>query len=245
MKNKQLLNNHICFLQQNRGSKRDENKNIRISSEVDNWDITFLINEYQPTINSKMIYLPEWSSNSNQIIKSDKAEKIADLTYMFANPNVLKEWKTNNSIVTKKVINNSDLELFSIVQSRGFCETNALYNEWFPFFRKKNFEGALFKNQHFFIAYIADKAVGTCLIIDSNDTYGIYSVTTLPEYRKKGIATNVMKSALVNCINIKVQNLTLQTIKDSSAEKLYIHLGFKKEFNCQVLKRKNSLQQRV
>ena len=239
MKNKQLLNNHICFLQQNRGSKRYENKNIRISSEVDNWDITFLNNEYQPAINSKMIYLPEWPSNSNQTIKYDKIEKIADLTYMFANSNILKEWKTNNSIVTKEVINDSDLELFSIVQSRGFCETNELYNEWLPFFRKKNFEGALFKNQHFFIAYIADKPVGTCLLVDSDDMYGIYAVATLPEYRKKGIATSVMKSALVNCMNIKVQNLTLQTMKDSNAEKLYLHLGFKKEFNCQIFKNKN------
>jgi len=245
MKNKQLLNNHICFLQQNRGSKRYENENIRISSEVDNFDITFLINEYQPAFNSKMVYLPEWSSNSIQSIKPDKVEKIADLTYMSANSNILKEWKTNNAIVTKKIVSDSDLELFSIVQSRGFCETNEIYNEWFPFLRKKNFEGILFKNQHFFIAYIADKAVGTCLIIDSDDRYGIYAVATLPEYRKKGIATSVMKSALVNCIDIKTQNLTLQTIKDSSAEKLYLHLGFKREFNCQVLKEKNCAQHSI
>jgi GNAT superfamily N-acetyltransferase len=60
------------------------------------------------------------------------------------------------------------------------------------FFMEKNFEKSLFNNHHFFIAYIDDKAVGTCLIIDSDDTYGIYVVVTLPEYRKKGIATSVM-----------------------------------------------------
>lgn len=239
MKNKQLLNNHICFLQQNRGSKRNANNNIIISSEVDNFDITFLINEEQSIIDSKMIYIPEWTSHTNQIIKSDRAEKIADLTYMSANSTILQEWKINNSIVTKKVTNDLDLESFSIIQSRGFCETEEIYNEWFPFLKKKNFEGARFKNQHFFISYIENRAVGTCLIVDFDDVYGIYAVATLPEYRKRGIATSVMKSALTNCIGVNTQNFTLQTIKDSNAENLYLHLGFKKEFNCQILKNKN------
>jgi hypothetical protein len=42
MMSKKIVNNNICSLQQNRGSKRYENKNIIISSEVDNFDITFL-----------------------------------------------------------------------------------------------------------------------------------------------------------------------------------------------------------
>lgn len=245
MKNKKLLNNHICFLEQNRGLKRYENENIIISSNVDNFDITFLINECQFDLDSKMIYLPEFTIDSNQIIESYKTKKIADLTYMSANSNILKEWKTNNDIKTKKVMNDSDLELFSIIQSKGFCETEKIYNEWYPFLRQKNFEGVLFKNQHFFIAYLADEAVGTCLIVDSDNIYGVYAVATLPEHRKKGIATSVMKSALINCMNSKIQNLTLQTIKSSNAESLYLHLGFKKEFNCQILKNKNCVQHGV
>ncbi|MFT7498812.1 MAG: hypothetical protein ACI8QP_001403 [Porticoccaceae bacterium] len=42
MMSKKIVNNNICSLQQNRGSKRYENKNIIISTEVDNFDITFL-----------------------------------------------------------------------------------------------------------------------------------------------------------------------------------------------------------
>jgi hypothetical protein len=42
MMSKKIVNNNICSLQQNRGSKRYENKNIIISTEVDNLDITFL-----------------------------------------------------------------------------------------------------------------------------------------------------------------------------------------------------------
>jgi hypothetical protein len=42
MSKKIVNNNNICSLQQNRGSKRYENKNIIISTEVDNLDITFL-----------------------------------------------------------------------------------------------------------------------------------------------------------------------------------------------------------
>lgn len=242
MKNKKILNNHICFLEQNRGLKRYENENIIISSDVDNFDITFLINECQFDLDTKMIYLPELTTDSNQSIESFKTEKTADLTYMSANSNILKEWKTNDAIITKKVMNDSNLELFSVIQSKGFCETEEVYNEWHPFLRKKNFEGALFKNQHFFIAYLEDEAVGTCLIVDSDNVYGVYAVATLPEHRKKGIATSVMKSALINCISSKNQNLTLQTIKGSNAENLYLYLGFKKEFNCQILKNKNGVQ---
>lgn len=237
MLNKQLINNHICFLQQNRGKIQSQDINIRLSSEFDNFDITFLIKEQQSTFSSKLIYIPEWVNYSKQNIKSDKLEKISDLTYMIANSSIINEWKVNNSVETKKISSDLDLDLdlFSKVQSRGFCETSEIYNKWFPFLRKKNFEGALFNNQHFFIAYISNVAVGSCLIIDSDNAYGIYAVATLPEYRKKGIATSVMKAALEYCINIKDQNLTLQTIKDSNAEKLYLRLGFKKEFNCEII----------
>lgn len=238
MKNEQLLNNQICFLQQNRGSKHHVNKNIIISSEVDFFDITFLIIDELPTIESKMIYLPDWNSHSIQNTKSGCTEKMADLTYMTASPIKLKEWNTNSAIITKKVISDYELELFSIIQTKGFCETEEIYNKRYPFFRKKNFDGVRFKNQHFFIAYMGEIAVSSCIIIDSNNVYGIYGLSTLPEYRKRGIATSIMKSALVNCINTKVQNFTLQTIKGSNAENLYLGLGFKKNFNCQIFKSK-------
>jgi len=86
----------------------------------------------------------------------------------------------------------------------------------------------LFTNQLKKKANLAHIAVGTCLSVDSDSIYGIYAVATLPKYRKGGIATTIMKSALVNCIAIKNQNFAPQTIKDSKAEKLYLHSGFKK-----------------
>ncbi len=239
MENRQLLNNHICFLKQNRGEIQTEDINIKLSCEFDNFDITFLIREQQSSFRSKFIYIPEWANSLKQNIKSGQLEKVSDLTYMSGNSNIVNVWNVNEAIETKKVISNSDLEIFSEVQSRGFCETKETYDEWFPFLRKKNFEGSLFNNQHFFIAYISNIAVGCCLIIDSDNTFGIYAVATLPEYRKKGIATSIMKSALEYCLNIKKQNFTLQTIKNSNAEKLYLHLGFKKEFNCEITKNIN------
>ena len=103
--------------------------------------------------------------------------------------------------------------------------------------KQKNDEGLLYKNQYYFMASINKQTVATCLIVDSDSVYGIYGVATAPQFRKQGIATSLMKAAITSCLSKKEQLLTLQTVKDSNAEKLYQTLGFKEDFNSQILKK--------
>ncbi len=240
MTNEQLLNHHLCFLEQNRGSRRVEVKNEIISSDKDSFNITFFLDNSEDftrvNIGSRMIYLPSWINNKDKLLAKNKYSKTGSLTYMSANSSVLKKWKFNDDITIKKVTNNSDLEIFSTVQSKGFCETDEVFNEWHPWLRNKNFEGYEFKNQFFFIASINEEPVGVCLLIENEGIYGIYAVATHPKFRKKGVATTTMKKALEDCINGENANLTLQVMTGSYAEKLYENLGFKEDFRCTILK---------
>ncbi|MDX1271475.1 GNAT family N-acetyltransferase [Bizionia paragorgiae] len=229
-----LLNNHICFLKQNRGTLSFENKNIRISSPFKTYSITIVVHEQETTCTSEYVFLPNWSTNTNPLTHYNKDY---DLTYMLGDSEQVKNWSEHPNLLIKQVKTQADIDLFSQVQASGFCETEAIYNRWFPFLKQKNDEGLLYKNQYYFMASINKQTVATCLIVDSDSVYGIYGVATAPQFRKQGIATSLMKAAITSCLSKKEQLLTLQTVKDSNAEKLYQTLGFKEDFNSQILKK--------
>ena len=85
------------------------------------------------------------------------------------------------------------------------------------------------KTSYHIICYDNDKIVGYLRIIDKNISYNeiaIGRVLTAIEYRRKGIATNLMKEAMTFIEN----KLKEKTIKISAQEyliKFYENLGFK------------------
>jgi ribosomal protein S18 acetylase RimI-like enzyme len=237
--NKELMNHHICFLNQNRGVYYMENKNPVIKSEIDSFDITFYINNIPLTeISTKMIYLPNWVDKSEELI--DNTTKQDEIIYMSADYNVLQNWQINPDIKVKRVLNHSDLETFSTIQSWGFCETKEVFDQWYPWLRKKNFESFDFKNQFFYVSYLNNEPAGVSLIIENEGIYGIYAVATHPSFQKQGVATTTMKKALKDCIQSENYRLTLQVSKNSYAQRLYTKLGFVENFECEILKVNNN-----
>lgn len=78
------------------------------------------------------------------------------------------------------------------------------------------------------IAYLGDKPVGTGILVLHAGVAGIYYVTTLPEYRKKGFATAMMEFLLMGAVE---RGYTLATLQASPEGKsLYARLGFSQ--NC-------------
>jgi len=83
----------------------------------------------------------------------------------------------------------------------------------------------------FYLAYFQGKPAGSCLFYSYNDVGTIYTVATVPEHTKKGVATALLNRAIADSFNIGNKMLYLLAEKGSDAEKLYEKLGFEAEFS--------------
>jgi ribosomal protein S18 acetylase RimI-like enzyme len=87
----------------------------------------------------------------------------------------------------------------------------------------------------FYIAYLDHKPAGVCLFVLTDGVAGIYAVATLPEFRKKGVATTLMKRGIHDAREKGCQTITLQVSTGSYAESLYRKLGFDVRFIARIL----------
>ena len=65
---------------------------------------------------------------------------------------------------------------------------------------------------------------------------GVYCVGTVTQKRKKGVATKMMKHAEERARSVGCQNLTLQTIVSDGTTPFYLNLGYKVEFDRDILR---------
>lgn len=230
-----ILENHINFLAKHRGIKECVDYSRLIHSDKEEYNIGFpLSKEGIEKISKKYtIYLPQWVSMNEQM--KLKYKKIGSLTYMVLNNEKIK-WETNKEIITKRAISISDIEDFSIVQGKAFCETEEEFNKWYPWMREKNIKNLEDTTQNFYIAYENEKPVGVILCIYHNNIAGIYAVATLPEHRKMGVSTTLIQRAVNDAISNNMKTITLQTSTESYAHSFYKDLGFENVFECSILK---------
>lgn len=236
MNKKRLIQHHLCFLKQNRGTHQSFKNVETIVSERTEFNISIILDkDFSLEHPSDFLYIPD----EGEIVPESTYALVNNITYMTASSEVVSEWDENSSILVKKVENLDDLEVFSEVQVRGFNETEETYLDWYPWLRTMNVQGFGFENQHYFIAYIDEVPVGVCLIVEDKEIYGLYAIATNPNYRKQGVATTVMKKSLEACQLPKDSVLALQVLSSSGAERLYRNLGFAKEFSLDMYRKEH------
>ena len=236
MNKTKLLEHYIYFLSTHRG-------------KLESLDGVDLIHSGKPYFNialpsSKMniesigsefkIYIPEWLNFDGNIINN--REKSGSLTFMTL-PNVQVEWEINQNLVVRKSTSDTDLEDFSFVQGKGFCETEEEYNEWHPWMQNKNLKNYRNSEQRFYIGYKDSRPMGVCLSIVHDGIMGIYAVATLPEFRKQGISTTIMRQAIKDYLNEDTsldKSVILQVMTNSYAHQFYKKLGFADVFACAI-----------
>lgn len=230
-----ILESHIHFLSKHRGKREFLNYSEFIDSDKIEYNIAFsLSNEGIEKINKKYtIYLPQWISINEQM--ELKYKKIGSLTYMVLSEKT-PQLEINKKIVIKRATSLSDIEDFSIVQGKAFCETEEEFNEWYLWMREKNIENFDDSTQNFYIAYENDKPVSVLLSIYHKKTAGIYAVATLPEHRKKGISSTLIQRAIDDAISSNMTLITLQTSTESYAHSFYRNIGLESVFECSILK---------
>jgi len=230
-----ILEHHLYFLLKHRGLRESLEYGEIIHSDKANFNIVFLLsNEGIEKINKKYtIYLPNWVLINEQM--KLKYKKTGSLTYMVL-ADKKPEWEINKKINIRRADSLSGIENFSIVQGRGFCETEEGFNEGYPWMREKNIKNLDDNNQNFYVAYENGKPVGVALCIYHKNIAGIYAVATLPEHRKKGISTTLIQRAVDDAITNNMTTITLQTSTESYAHSFYKKLGFEDVFDCSILK---------
>lgn len=75
-----------------------------------------------------------------------------------------------------------------------------------------------------YVAYVDDKAVSSAALIDAGGAVGLYSVSTLPGWRRKGYGEAIMRSALDG--NPRAACIVLQSSR--AGQRLYYEMGFRR-----------------
>jgi len=233
MNHRTLLEHHLYFLSTHRGNRESLEQIEFIHSDKPSFNIAFPFSaESITTIGSMFhIYLPDWINADEKILKG--WEKTGSITYMIhSNKDML--WKINNKTVIKKAATKEDTEDFSLIQGKGFCQTEDDFKEWHPWMSEKNITNISDINQRFYVGYYDEKPLGVCLSIIHNNIIGVYAVATLPEYRKQGISATIMKEAIHEAQKSNIHSVTLQVMTNSYAHQYYKHLGFSDAFHCNI-----------
>ncbi|WP_437824222.1 GNAT family N-acetyltransferase [Tenacibaculum mesophilum] len=80
----------------------------------------------------------------------------------------------------------------------------------------------------YYLVYFEQELVGTIILYTTNTIAGLHSLGIIPEKRKQGFATEIMRHTLNKAID---QNLSLATLQASEmAKEMYLKLGFSLDF---------------
>jgi len=83
-----------------------------------------------------------------------------------------------------------------------------------------------------YLIYSEDKAVGTGILFSNGKIGGIFNISTLPEYQKKGYGKAMMLFLMNRALELGLDHLLL--LSSPVAIKLYTELGFKKAFDVDL-----------
>ncbi|OGP90972.1 MAG: hypothetical protein A2031_04410 [Deltaproteobacteria bacterium RBG_19FT_COMBO_43_11] len=150
----------------------------------------------------------------------------ADLT------NLAIEEKIPNNIQISPVKDKKDLLIWEDISFRGFemhQRARAQYGAFVSFFDLGNQS-----LQKFFLAYWDGKPVATSLLFTHNNTAGIYYVSTLPDYRNKGLGLLITQAAMQAAKESGFKNVILQA--SPLGAKVYIRAGFKEYCQAEIYK---------
>lgn len=137
---------------------------------------------------------------------------------------VFKRKKVENKLkpgLTVKEISESEIDIFNKLLLRIF----EMPIEWKEGFSRLWLE-RIRKRGQCYLACVHGKPVGTCFLLSSIKTGGVFGVGTLKEYRRRGIGTTLTLHAVMDSINEGNDLHTLQAEKGGYVERLYKKIGF-------------------
>lgn len=86
-----------------------------------------------------------------------------------------------------------------------------------------------------YLIYLDGKPVGTGTLFPNGETGGIFNISTLPQYERRGCGEAMMRHLMDRASTLKLKQLVL--LSSQMAEKLYLKLGFVKAFDVDIYAR--------
>lgn len=230
MNKRDLLEHHLHFLSKHRGRRESLSQKEVIHSDKADFNLVFplVTKELNQIDNAFTIYLPDWVEKEKGCKLNRK--KSDSISYMILSKKEI-PGNINKNLTFKRAASLTEIEDFSLVQARGFCETQAEFDEWHSWLQEKNICNLQDKKQFFYVAYLTQKPIGVSLAIINENLIGIYAVATLPEFRNQGISTTLLKKIIETHQKSLV---TLQVTTNSYAHSFYRKLGFADIFECSI-----------
>lgn len=131
--------------------------------------------------------------------------------------------RPTNPKVRVEIVQPSDLELFVILQHRGFGGTGQPSSSAMEMARRA-VESEMSKP---FLARLSGKPVGAGMSIDWAGAFGIYGVAILEEARGQGVGTAMMRQMIRDARAARDLPICLQVETSSQTQSWYERLGFR------------------
>jgi GNAT superfamily N-acetyltransferase len=144
----------------------------------------------------------------------------------------LLDYNLTDNIKIFPVKNKNDLLIWKDISFDGF-EMPARAREQYGAF-VFSFKLEAQSPQKLFIAYLDEKPVATSLLFTDKNSAGIYYVSTLPAYRRKGCGLRITKATMQAAKESGFEYFILQATPRGA--KVYIRAGFKEYCHAEIYK---------
>lgn len=153
------------------------------------------------------------SAATIDILKAESFSFVQSLPCMLADLSLMSDGESCGTAITiGRVRNQEDLNIWKDVSFAGFdfpAETSGQYHRFV-----NTFDLRADSPQRFFLAYANGQPLATSLLFLTQNTAGIYFVTTLAEYRKKGIGLELTQAMMRYAKISGARYATLQSSPD-------------------------------
>lgn len=229
MESADLIANHIAFLASHRGEIVHEPDLARCVSDKAAFCFAIILapSGFAASRPDETLYIPSFLTRDMPDPHGRK--KSHALSYM-----VRATGDATPLASARRMTSANEIEIFSEVQARGFCDDEQDYNEWKPWMQAANLRNRDNPKQSFFVAYDPAAPAACSLSIYEAGIAGIYAVATVPAHRRKGLASALLSHAAAEAARNGYTKLGLQTVCGSDAERLYSGAGFESLFRMNV-----------
>ncbi len=188
-----------------------------------------IINQIKNKYKDLKLHFWWWVYPCGQSATTNEALQNEGLNYLESIPCLALEVITINHTMTRCndieisfVKDEKELKMWGDISFTGFempLETRMKYNKFVM-----SFDISARSPQKLFVAYFMGQPVATSLLFLHGDNAGVYFVTTLPEYRNKGIASALILNSIKYTKTAGYKYCILQSSKDGLA--VYKRAGF-------------------
>jgi ribosomal protein S18 acetylase RimI-like enzyme len=233
-----LLESHLAFLASHRGTVETIDGNTVVTSEAPGFSTVFATGRplTATAIGGRSVRTVPWNDAwASQIPRLGLMEN-AKMIFMVRDPRSPHLGKPLASrFNVRRAQTAEDMTVFADVQARGFLgPAHPEFAWWRTFMKRKAHENLYNPLQRFLLAFHDSDPVGVLVTVYTDSLIGLYAIATLPEHRRRGVCTTLVRVAEADAVSRAITTATLQVMAGSVAETVYRDLGYREVFSTPI-----------